>query len=211
VVEALRMGSLDGQVAWVTGGGKGIGRAIALALGARGACVLVTGREERALGYVVGEIANGGGKARHVVADVRDPKAAARAVEKAIATWGRLDVVVANAAIRGGPVGGPLGGDEGHGEAVLATNLLGAYATFDAAARGMRAGRLIAMGCASHEGGAAFVASKAGLAALVGAAARDLSPRGIAAHHVVPPPGLEPEAIAEIVVSLCLETPSAPP
>src|SRR5207237_9911517 len=92
------MTSLDGKVAWITGGGKGIGRAIALALAARGVRVLVTGREEKALGYVVGEIANGGGKARHLVADVRDPLHAENAVAKAIATWGALDIVIANAA-----------------------------------------------------------------------------------------------------------------
>src|ERR1022692_4514441 len=74
---------LDGQVALVTGGGKGIGRAIALELSAGGARVLVTGRDERALGETVGEIAHGGGQARHLVGDVREEPHARAAAAKA--------------------------------------------------------------------------------------------------------------------------------
>src|SRR5262249_11736906 len=150
------MGWLDGRVAWVTGGGKGIGRAIALALGARGARVLVTGREERALGSVVGEIANGGGKARHLVADVRDPEKARAAVAKALDTWGTLDVVVANAGQSGRA---PLGGDLARAREILETNLIGAYCTFDAALAVMKGpGRLVAIGSAPFEGTAGFAA-----------------------------------------------------
>lgn len=83
--------SLTGQVALVTGGGEGVGRAVALALAARGASVVVTGKDERALAETVGEIACGAGKARHVAGD--DPQAA---VDRAIDVFGRLDVVVAD-------------------------------------------------------------------------------------------------------------------
>jgi len=88
---------LDGQVALVTGGGKGIGRAIALALAARGVRVIVTGRSERALGEVVGEIANAGAKARHLAGDVRDAAHLDAAIERAVSVFGGLDIVVANA------------------------------------------------------------------------------------------------------------------
>src|SRR5262245_12371657 len=84
------MRTLDGQVALVTGGGKGIGRAIALALGARGVRVVITGREEKALGETVGEIAHGGGKARHLAGDVRDATHLDAAVTRAIDTFGGL-------------------------------------------------------------------------------------------------------------------------
>src|SRR5258706_1433836 len=140
------MGSLDGRVAWITGGGKGIGRATALALAARGAHVLVTGRDERALGRVVGEIANGGGKARHLVADVRDAARARDAVAKAVDTVGALDIVLANAGEAGRAA---LGGSEGGGDRArpaLETNLMGGYYTFDAARPPLKgAGRLISL------------------------------------------------------------------
>lgn len=91
------MKGLDGRVALVTGGGSEVGRAIALALAARGVKVVVTGRNERALGETVGEIAYGGGKARHVVADVRNGAEFAVAAERAIEVFGGLDIVVVNA------------------------------------------------------------------------------------------------------------------
>src|SRR5579872_3864252 len=117
---------LEGQVAIVTGGGKGIGRAIALELSARKARLLVTGRDERALAETVGEIANAGGTARHLVADARKEDDAVRAVTRACELWGRLDVVVANAGITGAV---RMGDDGGRTRArdIVETNLLGTY------------------------------------------------------------------------------------
>ncbi|MBS2016130.1 MAG: SDR family NAD(P)-dependent oxidoreductase [Deltaproteobacteria bacterium] len=86
--------ALDGQVALVTDGGSALGRAIALALAARGVKVVVTGPVERSLGETVGEIAYGGGKARHVVAAPRDPVAVGSALARAVEVFGRLDLVV---------------------------------------------------------------------------------------------------------------------
>ncbi len=181
---------LEGQVALVTGGGKGIGRAIALALGARGVAVLVTGRGEKALGEAVGEIAHGGGKARHLPGDVRDPGHLRAAVEKAVASFGRLDIVVANAGL-GGRV--PLGEAdvEGRARAILETNLLGTYQTFDAAVPSMPGpGRLLAVSSVLAKFGvpgfAAYCASKAGILGLVRATAHELAPRGITCNAVVP-------------------------
>jgi short-subunit dehydrogenase involved in D-alanine esterification of teichoic acids len=88
------MRTLEGKTALVTGGGQEIGRAIALALSARGVRVVVTGREEKALGETVGEIAHGGGKARHLAGDVRDPAHLAAAVARAIDVFGGLDLVI---------------------------------------------------------------------------------------------------------------------
>lgn len=89
------VGSLGGRVALVTDAGRGLGRAIALSLAARGARVLVTGAEERPLGETVGEIAYGGGKARHLAGDVADPAFREAVLARAIELFGGLDVVVA--------------------------------------------------------------------------------------------------------------------
>jgi NAD(P)-dependent dehydrogenase (short-subunit alcohol dehydrogenase family) len=77
-----------------------VGRAVALAVAARGARAVVVGERERALGELVGEVAFGGGQARHAVGGV------AEGTEKARATWGRVDFVVAGdaaAALRDSP------------------------------------------------------------------------------------------------------------
>jgi NAD(P)-dependent dehydrogenase (short-subunit alcohol dehydrogenase family) len=87
--------SLEGQVALVTGGGEGIGRAVALLLSSRGARVVVVGPKERALGEVVGEIANAGGKARHFAGDLGDRQVLDAAVAKAVDVFGALHLVVA--------------------------------------------------------------------------------------------------------------------
>lgn len=75
-----------------------MGRTCALHFASRGACVVITGRNERALGETIGEIVNGAGKARHLAGDVTNPANRAAMVDKAIASFGRLDIVVAAAA-----------------------------------------------------------------------------------------------------------------
>lgn len=92
------MRSLEGQTALITGGGTALGRAVALALSARGVRIVVTGRDEKALGITVGEVVHGGGKARHLVGDVRDPAHLAAAAERALEVFGGLDIVVVSEA-----------------------------------------------------------------------------------------------------------------
>jgi 3-hydroxybutyrate dehydrogenase len=181
---------LEEQVALVTGGGKGIGRAIALELSGKGARVLVTGRTERALGEMVGEIVYGGGQARHLAGDVRDPTHARAAVARAIETWGRLDVVVANAGITGNTPLGAAGSLE-RARDILDTNLFGTYVAFDAALAVMRGpGRLLAissvLGKFGAAGQAAYCASKAGLHGLVRSVAAEVGPRGITCNAICP-------------------------
>ncbi len=195
---------MEGQTALVTGGGKGIGRAIALALSARGVAVVVTGRDEKALGETVGEIAHGGGKARHLAGDVRDPAHLAGAVERASSVFGRLDIVIANASASGSS---ELGGDLGRAEAILHTNFMGAYYTFNAAVPRMKGpGRLVTTRRVATElggpGHAAASASDAGALGLCRALAVELAPRKITCNSVVS--GLvEPEEVAQLVVFLC--------
>lgn len=85
---------LEDQVAVVADGGGPVGRAIALALAARGVRIVVTGPVEKLLGETVGEIVYGGGKARHVVADPRDQAGVGSAFGRALEVFGRLDLVV---------------------------------------------------------------------------------------------------------------------
>jgi NAD(P)-dependent dehydrogenase (short-subunit alcohol dehydrogenase family) len=202
------MEELEGKVALVTGGGRGIGRAVALALAARGVRVVVTGRGEKALGETVGEIAYGGGKARHLAGDVRDPGHLTAAVERAVSVFGGLDIVVA-AARACGPAGA---GEAERAEAIFATNLMAVHSTFRTALRRMRApGTLVATAaCAGHpdEAAVACRASQAGLVGLVQALAVEIAPKGITCNAVLSSAGssaeeVEPEQVAELVVLVC--------
>jgi 3-hydroxybutyrate dehydrogenase len=87
------MASLHGQHALVTGGGRGIGRAIAAALTQAGAAVTVAGRSEKALADAVGQ----GSAAGYVIADVTDAKAVDNGVKRAVAARGPVDLLIANA------------------------------------------------------------------------------------------------------------------
>lgn len=90
-------GRLDGKVAFVTGGGSGIGAATAVVFGREGATVVVCGRTRAPLDEVVERITSAGGKAEAVVADVSDEAGFVAALEDAATRHGRLDVLVNNA------------------------------------------------------------------------------------------------------------------
>jgi meso-butanediol dehydrogenase / (S,S)-butanediol dehydrogenase / diacetyl reductase len=90
-------GRVQGKVAFVTGGGSGIGAATALQFARQGATVVVCGRRREPLDEVVGRIAAAGGKAEAVVADVSDESGFVAALEAAAARHGRIDILVNNA------------------------------------------------------------------------------------------------------------------
>ncbi len=185
-----RKRSLSGQVALVTGASRGIGKAIALLLGARGVSLVLVGRSERALGEAVGEVVYGGGQARHVVGDVRDPATLSHAVERAVSAFGGLDIAIANAGISGVTALGEAGSSE-RARAIIDTNLLGTMHTFDAAFRVMReGGRLIAVSSVLAKFGvpgyAAYCASKAGILGLVRAVAHEGGARQITCNAICP-------------------------
>jgi NAD(P)-dependent dehydrogenase (short-subunit alcohol dehydrogenase family) len=87
----------ENKVVWITGGGSGIGRALALAFANEGASMAVSGRREERLHEVVQELQARGAKALAVRCDVTDEASVAEAVQKVVRSWGGIDVAVANA------------------------------------------------------------------------------------------------------------------
>ncbi len=93
------MGSMDGQVAIVTGGGSGIGEATAIALAREGVRVAVAGRRPQPLDDVVNAVTSIGGTALAAPLDVADPEAVAAVVGDVVERWGRVDLLVNNAGV----------------------------------------------------------------------------------------------------------------
>jgi 3-oxoacyl-[acyl-carrier protein] reductase len=175
--------SLEGRTALVTGGSRGIGRAIAAELANAGAKVVVGYRSgaEEAEG-VASEI---GGKA--VQADVSDPDEAKRLVDEA----GEVDVLVNNAGVTRDGLLVRMPDDDWR--AVLDTNLGGTFNTCRAASRGMmkrRSGAIVnvssVVGVHGNPGQTNYAASKAGIIGFTKALARELGSRGVRANVVAP-------------------------
>ena len=183
---------LAGKVALVTGGARNIGRAIARSLAAGGAAVMVNARTSRADAIqTVAMISNAGGKAALHVADVTDPDAVAAMVEAAVNEFGRLDILINNAAIRVETPFPDIRFEDWR--QVLGTVLDGAFLCSQACLPHLiRAGGGAIVnigGQTGHKGAtdrANVIAAKAGLAGLTKALALDLAPHGITVNCVVP-------------------------
>jgi 3-oxoacyl-[acyl-carrier protein] reductase len=186
------MNELAGRVAIVTGAGRNIGRAIALALAEAGASVVVNGRANReAVDGVVAEIEAKGGKALAAMADVADEAAVARMTAAAVERFGRIDILVNNAA--GRPERKLEAMSLADWRDVLATVLDGAFLTVKAALPHLEqsgAGAIVNIGGVSGHVGtkhrAHVVTAKAGLVGLTKALAHDLAEHQITANCVVP-------------------------
>jgi 3-oxoacyl-[acyl-carrier protein] reductase len=187
------MAPLTGKVALVTGGGRGIGAAVARRLAADGAAVALTyATAEDGARAVARDIGSTGGRAVVLHADLAAPGAAAAAVDAAVDALGSLDVLVNNAAYF---ARGEL--DRFTVEEVdrtLAVNVRAAFLAAQAAARHMGpGGRIITIGTTVAgrvpvPGMSLFAMSKAALDGLTRGLARDLGPRGITATLVHPGP-----------------------
>jgi 3-oxoacyl-[acyl-carrier protein] reductase len=184
-------GELDGRVGLVTGASRGIGRAIARELAARGATVLLGARDREKLAATVSEIVAAGGKGLAVPIDVADRGSVEAAFEAILKAHGRLDFLVNNAGITRDNLVLRMKPEDW--QQVLDTNLTGAFACTQAALRPMlkqRAGRIVnvtsVVGLTGNAGQANYAASKAGLVGFTKAVAREVASRAITVNAVAP-------------------------
>ena len=183
---------LKDKVAIVTGATRGIGRAIAVRFGQEGARVAVVGRDREKGSETVNLIEAAGGQAAFLPADVSDSTLVQAMVDAVVDRWGRIDILVNNAAIC--PFEDFLEMSEALWDQVLDVNLKGYFLCSQAVARVMVElgikGRIIAVSSISAEFGgsqqAHYCASKAGINRLVKSMAISLGPHGITCNAVLP-------------------------
>ncbi len=182
----------EGRVALVTGASKGIGEAIARARAEAGARVVVSSRKQEAVDEVAHAIAAAGGEALAVAANVGRPGEAEALVDRAVAHFGGVDVVVNNAAAN--PVFGPvLDTDEGVFDKILAVNVKGplalcrrAYASMKARGAGSVINVSSIGGISPEPGLGLYSVSKAALVSLTQVLAMEWGPEGIRANVICP-------------------------
>jgi 3-oxoacyl-[acyl-carrier protein] reductase len=185
------MFSLKEKVALVTGASQGIGRDTALALAEAGAKVAVAARNEEKLASLVTEIETAGGTAFAIKMDVADAEQVKTGFKQVVEKFGRLDILVNNAAITRDGLAMRMKPDDW--EAVLKTNLTGAHLCIQQALATMmraRTGRIINISSivaqSGNAGQANYVAAKAGLIGLTKAIAIEIASRNITVNAVAP-------------------------
>jgi 3-oxoacyl-[acyl-carrier protein] reductase len=184
--------SLENKVALITGGSRGIGRAIALEFAARGAAVVVNyNKSPEAAEEVVKQIQAAGGKAAAYQADVSDFKQAETLVKFTVETFGDLSILVNNAGITRDQLIMLM--SEADWDAVINTNLKSAFNCSKAAVKHMmrrRVGRIINMASVAGQMGNAgqtnYSASKAGQIGFTKALAREVAARNITVNAIAP-------------------------
>ncbi|MFQ5846775.1 MAG: 3-oxoacyl-[acyl-carrier-protein] reductase [Candidatus Methylomirabilales bacterium] len=224
--------TLHGKVAIVTGGSRGIGRAISVALIREGAAVTLCGRDRISLEKAAADLGASGGEVLAVKADVTQASEVEQMIEACLERFGSISILVNNAGITQDNLVLRMKDEEW--EAVLSTNLRGAFHCTRAGLRPMlkqREGRIInltsVVGVMGNPGQANYAAAKAGIIGLTKATAKEVASRGITVNAVAPgfvetdmtrslDPGLQermrsqiplgrfgkPEEVAELVVFL---------
>lgn len=183
---------LSGQVALVTGAGRGIGRAIAIALADAGALVCVNDINPDTARATADEILASGGQAFDYVADVSLKMQIGSMIEAARDRWGRLDILINNAGVE--PKASVLALDEWDWERTINVNLKGTFLCTQLAGRVMRdQGSGIIVNIASIAGhksplpnASAYCASKAGVVGFTRECAREFAAYGIRVNAVCP-------------------------
>jgi len=222
---------LAGQVALVSGASRGIGRAVALAFAREGAGVVLVARGRDGLDQVARTVEGSGGSALVVPGDAAEAETGCRAVDAALARFGRLDCVVT---AQGTGAFGPLESSRTEDwDAMLRANLTATYLLCRAALPTMLAagrGTIVAVASLAAvraiPGCAAYTASKAGVLGLVRALAAEVRGRGVRVAALSPgavdtpfwdtipsPPDrhrmLRPEAVAEAALLVAAQPPEA--
>jgi 3-oxoacyl-[acyl-carrier protein] reductase len=185
---------LNNKVAIVTGGGFSIGRVFSEALAREGAAILVADINADASAETVAAIKASGGEACAVVTDVSDPSAVAEMMRACRKIYGRVDVLVNNAALAAALPPRSLDElDVAEWDAIMAVNLRGAFLCAKSAAPVMKeqgSGKIINVSSTTaykgHEGRIAYATSKAGLLGLTRSLARALGKHGICVNALMP-------------------------
>ena len=197
--------SLQGRVALVTGGSRGIGRAVVEALAADGAKVaFVYNSNVAAAEEVVKAVMANGGECKAIQADVRSKESADRIIADLVESWGSVDILVNNAGIIRDGLLAMM--DEADWQDVISTNLNSVFNFCQAVTRqmmGQRYGRIINMSSVAatvaNPGQANYAASKGGVEGFTRCIATELARRGITANAVAP--GFIETDMTEAVVS----------
>lgn len=182
----------QGQVALITGAGAGIGREIARRLALQGACILLNDIEEEVALDAATTIQAEGGNCECVVGDASEPSLIAQLVQASVSTFGRLDMVVANAGIT--TFGHFLDYSPAQFERLIAVNLRGSFFLAQAAAKQMilqgSRGRMLFMssvtGVQAHPQLVAYGMTKAALQMLAKGLAVELAPHGLTVNALAP-------------------------
>jgi 3-oxoacyl-[acyl-carrier protein] reductase len=183
---------LNDKFAVVTGGSRGVGRAIALELAREGAGVIVNFHSHRAEAEaVVGQIREAGGRAECFAADVSSETDVRALMRFAVATFGRIDILICNAGVVRDQLLGAMRLEDW--ETVMQTNVRGVFLSIREALPQMmsqRAGSIVALSSIAAERGgrghANYVASKGAINSMVKSLAIELAPRGIRVNAVAP-------------------------
>jgi NAD(P)-dependent dehydrogenase (short-subunit alcohol dehydrogenase family) len=188
---------LSGQVAVITGGGRGIGRAIALKFAGEGAAVVVAARTKSEIEAVAKEIINAGGRAAAVQTDAADEKQCEHLIRSSEAQFGRVDILVNN----GGEYGPVKPVEEitpAEWDRVIAVHLRGAYLLTRLALPGMYArgsGVILNISSLSAKSafawGSPYAAAKAGMLGLTRVVAAEAARKGVRVNAICPGPVTE--------------------
>lgn len=186
------MGRLDGKIALVTGGAKGIGRAIVKKLASEGATVVINYRGSQAQAEeTLQEMQVTGGKGSMIACDISDYQKTKEMMQEILEKYGRLDILVNNAGIT--KDGLLMGMTEEMFDLVIQANLKGTFNCMQLIARTMikqRSGRIINIssvsGVLGNAGQVNYAASKAGVIGMTKSAAKELAGKGITVNAIAP-------------------------